>query len=93
LGHRLVLAKEFDSAPVQPPSVSSLGPSERQGPELWCCTQDAVRELVRSERLSLVFLQENKLDVINDFDDLQIIGSGFNYFYLPAVHTRGGSGV
>jgi hypothetical protein len=55
--------------------------------------QDAVRELVRSERLSLVFLQENKLDVINDFDDLQIIGSGFNYFYLPAVHTRGGSGV
>jgi hypothetical protein len=27
LGHRPILTKEFDSAPVHPPPVTSLGPS------------------------------------------------------------------
>jgi hypothetical protein len=49
-----------------------------------------VRDLVQSERLSLVCLEETKLDVINDFDVMQILGPGFDYVYLPTVHTRGG---
>jgi hypothetical protein len=52
--------------------------------------RDAVRDLVQSERLSLVCLEETKLDVINDFDVMQILGPGFDYVYLPTVHTRGG---
>jgi hypothetical protein len=51
---------------------------------------DAVRELVTAERLSLASLQETKLDVILDFDVIQILGPGFDYAYLPAVHTQGG---
>jgi hypothetical protein len=51
---------------------------------------NAIRDLVISERLSMVCLQETKLDVITDFDVIQILGSGFNYDYLPIVQTRGG---
>jgi exonuclease III len=50
----------------------------------------AVRELVRVERISLVYLQESKMNVITDFDVMQILGPGFEYFYLPAIHTHGG---
>jgi hypothetical protein len=38
----------------------------------------------------LVCLQETKLDVISDFDVIQILGSGFDYVFLPMVHTWGG---
>jgi hypothetical protein len=49
-----------------------------------------VRDTVAIERLSLVCLQETKLDVISDFDLMQTMGNGFDYSYLPVVHTRGG---
>jgi hypothetical protein len=49
-----------------------------------------VRELVQSECLSPVCLQETKLDVINDFDVMQILGPRFDYVYLLVFHTRGG---
>jgi hypothetical protein len=52
--------------------------------------RDAVRDLVRAEWISFVCLQETKLDVISAFDVMQIVGAGFDYFFLPAVHTRGG---
>lgn len=52
--------------------------------------RDAVRELVVTERPPLVCLQETKLAVISDFDILQILGSGYDFVYLPAVGTRGG---
>jgi exonuclease III len=52
--------------------------------------RDAVRELVRAERPSIVCFQETKLGVIFDFDVIQIVGAGFDYCYLPAVGTHGG---
>jgi exonuclease III len=52
--------------------------------------RDVVRELVASEHPSIVCLQETKLHVISPFDLMQIVGLGFEYFYLPAKGTRGG---
>jgi exonuclease III len=52
--------------------------------------RDIVRELVASEHPSIVCLQETKLHVISPFDLMQIVGPGFEYFYLPAEGTRGG---
>jgi hypothetical protein len=43
-----------------------------------------------AERPSLVCLQETKLHVINDYDVMQILGSGFDYSYLPTDDTGGG---
>jgi hypothetical protein len=51
---------------------------------------DAIRELVRGEHIPFICLQETKMDVISDFDLLQILGPPFDYFYLPAIHTCGG---
>jgi exonuclease III len=51
---------------------------------------DAVRELVRAEHISFVCLQETKMVVILEFELMQIFGPDFEYFYLPAIHTRGG---
>jgi exonuclease III len=51
---------------------------------------DVVRELVIEEHISLVCLQETKMHVITDYDILQVLGLGFEYFYLPASQTRGG---
>jgi exonuclease III len=51
---------------------------------------DVMCELVASKRPSIVCLQETNLDVISQSDILQILGQGFDYFYLPADHTRGG---
>jgi exonuclease III len=51
---------------------------------------DAVCELVRVERPSIVYLQETKLSVISDYDLIQIIGVGFDYCYLPTVGTHVG---
>jgi hypothetical protein len=47
---------------------------------------DSVCKLVRSEHASLICLQETKLSVISDYDVAQILGSGFDYFFLLAVH-------
>lgn len=52
--------------------------------------RDAVRELVAAEHPSFVCLQETKLAVILDFDVMQIVGSGYDFTFLPAAHTRGG---
>jgi exonuclease III len=49
-----------------------------------------LRQLVSSERPSIVSLQETKLAVISSFDVIQLLGQGFDYTYLPATQTRGG---
>jgi exonuclease III len=54
--------------------------------------KDAVRALVQYEHILFVCLQETKLAVISDFDIMQILGAGFEYFYLPAVQTKGNFG-
>jgi exonuclease III len=51
---------------------------------------NAVRELVDAERVSLVCFQETKLESITDFDVIQLVGTDFDYVFLPAVQTRGG---
>jgi exonuclease III len=51
--------------------------------------RNAVQDLVAVERISLVCLQETKLYVVTDFDVIQIIGSGFDYVFLPAMQMRG----
>jgi exonuclease III len=53
--------------------------------------RNAVWDLVAAEWISLVCLQETKLDVISDFDVIEILGLGFDYVFWPAVHTRGDS--
>jgi exonuclease III len=52
--------------------------------------KDAVRELVAAEKPSIVCLEETKIHVILVFDLMQIVGAGFDYFFLPVVQTRGG---
>jgi hypothetical protein len=42
------------------------------------------------EKPSLVCLQETKLHIINDYNVMQILSSGFDYSYLPTNDTRGG---
>jgi exonuclease III len=53
---------------------------------------DAVGELVVAQCPSLVCLQETKKVVISDFDVIQLLGAGFDYVYLPAIHTQGVKG-
>jgi exonuclease III len=50
---------------------------------------DMVRELVAAEWPSLVCLQETKKAIISNFDVMQLLGTGFDYVYLPVVQTRG----
>jgi exonuclease III len=52
--------------------------------------RNALRELVATERSSIVCIQETKLHVISDYDVVQFLGTGFAYCYLPADQTRGG---
>jgi exonuclease III len=52
--------------------------------------QDAVQELVASKRPSIICLQETKLNIISDFDIIQLLGTGFDYVYCLAIHIRGG---
>lgn len=53
--------------------------------------RDAVREFIASLRVSIVCLQETKLNVIDDFLVMQCLGPSFDGFvYVPAVETRGG---
>jgi hypothetical protein len=50
---------------------------------------NAVCELVGAEHVSLVCLQETKLESILDYNVMQLLGVGFDYFFLPAMQTRG----
>lgn len=52
--------------------------------------RDMVRTVVDQHRVSLVCLQETKLSVITDQLILELLGSSFDYYYLPALSTRGG---
>jgi exonuclease III len=45
--------------------------------------RDALRELVAAECPSIMCVQETKLSVINDFDVMQCLSPGFDYFFLP----------
>lgn len=51
---------------------------------------DMVRTLVDQERVSLICLQETKMSVIDDPIVTDLMGSSFNYFYLPATGMSGG---
>jgi exonuclease III len=51
---------------------------------------DAVQELVGVERPSIVCLQETKLNVLTDYDLIQLVGTRFDYCYLPTEGARGG---
>jgi hypothetical protein len=53
--------------------------------------RDSLRELVGAKQPSLVCIQESKLDVVSDYDIMQMVGAQFDYS-LPAVHTGGGGG-
>lgn len=52
--------------------------------------RNVVRELVAQERISLISLQETKLDVCNDALVTEMLGYGFDYVTLPAIQTCGG---
>jgi exonuclease III len=54
--------------------------------------RNALREMVAAQRPSIMCIQETKLHVISDYDVLQILGTGFDYFFLPADQTRGALG-
>jgi hypothetical protein len=45
---------------------------------------------VRSEKVSLLSLQETKLNVVNDALILDMLGIDFNYVALPTVSGCGG---
>jgi exonuclease III len=49
-----------------------------------------VHQLVASERIYLVCLEETKLEAISDYDVIQLVGMGFDYTFLPAVQMHGG---
>lgn len=52
--------------------------------------RDALGLLVATERVSLLCIQETKLAAIGDRLIMQMLGSSFEYAYLPASRTRGG---
>jgi hypothetical protein len=52
--------------------------------------RDTQRELVAVGWPSIVCVQETKLPVISNFDVIQCLGPGFDFFFVPAVQTRGG---
>ncbi|CAN6371768.1 unnamed protein product [Urochloa humidicola] len=49
-----------------------------------------VYQLVAQERISLLTLQETKLNSCNDALILSMLGTGFDYYELPAIDTCGG---
>lgn len=52
--------------------------------------RNVVRELVTQERISIITLQETKLDACNDGLIMELLGTDFDYYALPASHTCGG---
>jgi hypothetical protein len=51
---------------------------------------DVVHDLVTSEWSSIMGLQETKCDVFSDYDIMQLLGRGFDYYFLPMIQTHGG---
>jgi exonuclease III len=49
--------------------------------------RDMGTDLVKAERIYFVCLQDSKLGVISTVDVMQIVGDGFDYFFLLAAHT------
>ena len=52
--------------------------------------RNVVRELVDQENISLISLQETKLDVCSNDLVREICGANFDYVYQPASNTCGG---
>jgi exonuclease III len=52
--------------------------------------RNALREVVVAKHPSIICIQETKLDIISEFDIMQLCGSRYEFFSLRAVHTRGG---
>jgi exonuclease III len=52
--------------------------------------QDVLHELVASEQCSIICIQETKKQVFSDYDIAQLLGTGFDYTFLPSAQTRGG---
>ena len=52
--------------------------------------RNVVRDLVTQERATLVCLQETKLSVICNSLAYEILGSMFDYDYLPSANVAGG---
>lgn len=47
--------------------------------------QDLLRDTVRDERLSLLFVEEIKLAVIDDWFIMRMLGLGYKYFSFPQM--------
>jgi len=52
--------------------------------------RNVVRDLVGQERVSLISLQETKLDDCDEAMIMDMFGLGFDFSFLPACHTCGG---
>jgi len=52
--------------------------------------RNVVRDLIGQENISLLSLQETKLDTCSDSLIMELCGAGFDYFFKPATHTCGG---
>jgi mannosylglycoprotein endo-beta-mannosidase len=69
------------------PQVLSWNPRGLNDP----AKRNAVREFVESIHANIICLQETRLNVIDRFLVMQILGPSFDGFsYLPAIETRGG---
>ena len=52
--------------------------------------RNVLRELVAQENISLLSLQETKLDTYSANIIMEICGAGFTFLFLPASNTCGG---
>ncbi|KAG2658439.1 hypothetical protein PVAP13_1KG219610, partial [Panicum virgatum] len=52
--------------------------------------RNVVRELIAQENISLLSLQETKLDTCSAIIIMETCGAGFNFVFLPASNTCGG---
>lgn len=50
-----------------------------------CVRRDAVRDVVRDKRVSILCLEETKMDVIPPRIILEMLGLNFEYYFLPVV--------
>jgi hypothetical protein len=55
-----------------------------------CSHKAIVRDFIVLESVSLVCLQETKLDVISGLDVMDLLGQGFDYVYLSTDHSHRG---
>jgi exonuclease III len=58
-----------------------------------CVHRIVVADMVAQEHISLVCIQESKLSVLNDSLVMSICGGDFEYCYVLADGTRGGTMV